>query len=123
MIAGFTPARLHAIAKPPKTGANALDPSGEAKVSGGRRTPPQSLRDSSPASGGASTAQILHRNPGRWLAPRDGGGVPRRPQNGAVQPPPRACTRATAVVWRTAVACTTLRLAVSAVAWAVTTSV
>ena len=33
-----------------------------------RRTPPQSLRDSSPAGGGASTAQILHRETGEVSA-------------------------------------------------------
>jgi len=36
----------------------------EAAVRPWGRTPPQSLRDSSPASGGASTAQILHRAAG-----------------------------------------------------------
>jgi nucleoside-diphosphate-sugar epimerase len=35
---------------------------------GGGGTPPQSLRDSSPASGGASTARILHRNAGEVSA-------------------------------------------------------
>jgi len=49
----------------------------EAAVRPWGRTPPQSLRDSSPASGGASGPRSSIAQRGRWIAKRDGGGVRR----------------------------------------------